>query len=344
MILAFESSCDETAVAVIESPATIRSNLVASQHDIHSRFGGIVPELAARRHMEVIVPLYQEALQEAGITLDDVTGIAATARPGLIGALLVGLSFAKALAMGRNLSFIGVNHIEGHLNAVQLENREVTYPHLGVVVSGGHTEFYIVKAFGDYRLLSATRDDAAGEAYDKVAKLLDLGYPGGPIIDRMAVNGDPSAFRFTMPKMTDSLKFGIGKYDVSFSGLKTAVALLVKQWQLDGQTLTDTRVCDLVASFQHTVIGILMRTITELVDDFGLRAVVLSGGVAANSALRTTLREWGAANNVGVFIPSMALCADNAAMIGYVGAQYLARGITSGWDLNATATGLVGIS
>lgn len=344
MILAFESSCDETAVAVIESPTTIRSNLVASQHDIHSRFGGIVPELAARRHMEVIVKLYQDALQEAGITLDDVTGIAATSKPGLIGALLVGLSFAKALAMGRNLPFIGVNHIEGHLNAVHLENSTVTYPHLGVVVSGGHTEFYIVKAFGDYRLISATRDDAAGEAYDKVAKLLELGYPGGPIIDRMAVNGNPSAFRFTMPKMTDSTKFGIGKYDVSFSGLKTAVALLVKQWQVDGQELTDAKIHDLVASFQFTVIEILMRTITQIVDDFDLKGVVLSGGVAANSALRATLKDWGKANAVGVFIPSMALCADNAAMIGYVGAQYLARGVTSGWDLNATATGLVGIS
>lgn len=343
MILAFESSCDETAVAVIESPTTIRSNLVASQHDIHGRFGGIVPELAARRHMEVIVPLYQDALREAGITLDDVTGIAATARPGLIGALLVGLSFAKALAMGRNIPFIGVNHIEGHLNAVHLENNDVTYPHLGVVVSGGHTEFYIVKAFGDYHLISATRDDAAGEAYDKVAKLLDLGYPGGPIIDRMAMDGNPSAFGFTLPKMTESTKFGVGKYDVSFSGLKTAVALLVKQWQADGQTITDAKKHDLVASFQSTVIEILMRTITQIVDDFELKAVVLSGGVAANSALRTTLKEWGKANSVGVFIPSMALCADNAAMIGYVGAQYLARGITSGWDLNATATGVIGI-
>lgn len=344
MILAFESSCDETAVAVIESPTTIRSNLVASQHDIHSRFGGIVPELAARRHMEVIVPLYQAALQEAGITLDDVTGIAATAKPGLIGALLVGLSFAKALAMGRNLPFIGVNHIEGHLNAVHLECQDVNYPHLGIVVSGGHTEFYIVKAFGDYHLISATRDDAAGEAYDKVAKLLELGYPGGPIIDRMAINGNPLAFRFTLPKMTDSAKFGIGKYDVSFSGLKTAVALLVKQWQMDGQALTDTKIHDLVASFQFTVIEILMRTITQIVDDFDLKGVVLSGGVAANSALRTTLKDWGKTNNVGIFIPSMPLCVDNAAMIGFVGAQYLARGITSGWDLNATATGLVGIS
>lgn len=344
MFLAFESSCDETAVAVIESPATIRSNLVASQHDIHGRFGGIVPELAARRHMEVIVPLYQDALQEAGITLDEVTGIAATARPGLIGALLVGLSFAKSLAMGRGLPFIGVNHIEGHLNAVHLEYPDVPYPHLGVVVSGGHTEFYIVKAFGDYHLISATRDDAAGEAYDKVAKLLNLGYPGGPIIDRMAVNGNPSAYHFSLPKMTESTKFGIGKYDVSFSGIKTAVALLVKQWQADGQALTESKILDLVASFQSTVIEILMRTITQIVDDFDLKAVVLSGGVAANQALRATLRDWGHTNSVGVFIPSMALCVDNAAMIGYVGAQYLARGVTSGWDLNATATGLVGIS
>ncbi len=348
MILAFESSCDETAVAVIEPPAAIRSSLVASQHDIHGRFGGVVPELAARRHMEVIVPLYLDALQEAGIALDDVTGIAATARPGLIGALLVGLSFAKALALGRNLPFIGVNHIEGHLNAVHLEHRDVPYPHLGVVVSGGHTEFYIVRNFGDYQLVGATRDDAAGEAYDKVAKLLDLGYPGGPIIDRMAAAGDPSAFQFSLPKMTSSAKFGIGKYDVSFSGLKTAVALHCKKHPplprgegAGGGWPRDTY--DLVASFQSTVIEILMRAITHIVDDHDLKAVVLSGGVAANSALRTTLKAWGKTNCVEVFIPSMALCADNAAMIGYVGAQYLAREITSGWDLNAAATGDIGI-
>jgi N6-L-threonylcarbamoyladenine synthase len=342
MILAFESSCDETAVAVIEPPATIRSSLVASQHDIHGRFGGIVPELAARRHMEVIVKLYQDTLAEAGITLDDVTAIAATAQPGLIGALLVGLSFAKALAMGRGLPFIGVNHIEGHLNAIHLEHDDVPFPHLGVVVSGGHTEFYVVREFGDYRLISATRDDAAGEAFDKVAKLLDLEYPGGPIIDRMAANGNPSAIRFSLPKMTDSAKFGIGKHDVSFSGLKTAVALLVKKMKDEGQNMRN-EVHNIVASFQSTVIEILMRAITRIVDDFGLKAVVLSGGVAANSALRTKLKDWGKTHKVGILIPSLALCADNAAMIGYVGGQYLARGVSSGWDLNAIASDAIGI-
>jgi N6-L-threonylcarbamoyladenine synthase len=343
MILAFESSCDETAVAVIAPPKTLKANLVASQHAIHAPFGGVVPELAARRHMEVIVPLYQDALNDAGVTLDDVTVVAATAQPGLIGALLVGLSFAKSLAMGRGLPFIGVNHIEGHLNAIHLERDDVPYPHLGVVVSGGHTEFYIVKAFGDYKLISATRDDAAGEAFDKVAKLLNLGYPGGPIVDRMATQGNPKAFRFALPKMTDDKRFGIGPYDVSFSGLKTAVALQVKQWEASDQRITEQMQLDLIASFQFTAVRILMRAISKIVEDYELPAVVLSGGVAANRGLRAALQDWGSQNGTHVFFPSMGLCVDNAAMIGYVGGQYFERGITSGWDLNATATGHIGI-
>lgn len=336
MILAFESSCDETAVAVLAPPKSLRANLVASQHEIHAPFGGVVPELAARRHMDVIVPLYQDALREAGITLNDVTGIAATAQPGLIGALLVGLSFAKALALGRGLPFIGVNHIEGHLNAIHLEHDDVPYPHLGVVVSGGHTEFYFVKAFGDYQLLGATRDDAAGEAFDKVAKLLGLGYPGGPLIDRLAPKGNPRAIRFSLPKMNEDRKFGIGKYDVSFSGLKTAVALQCKAHPLP-------KMPDLIASFQATAVEILMRSISQIVADLKLPAVVVSGGVAANTALRKAATDWGAAHDVRIYFPSMPLCVDNAAMIGYVGAQYLARGVMSGWDQNATASGIIGI-
>ncbi|PIR21439.1 MAG: tRNA (adenosine(37)-N6)-threonylcarbamoyltransferase complex transferase subunit TsaD [Deltaproteobacteria bacterium CG11_big_fil_rev_8_21_14_0_20_47_16] len=343
MILAFESSCDETAVAILAPPRQLRASLVASQHEIHIPFGGVVPELAARRHMEVIVPLYQDALVEAGITLDDVTGIAATCKPGLIGALLVGLSFAKSLAMGRNLPFIGVNHIEGHLNAVHLEHDDVPYPHLGVVVSGGHTEFYIVKGFADYQLLGATRDDAAGEAFDKVAKLLNLGYPGGPIVDKRAALGNPKAIRFSLPKMSESSKFGIGKYDVSFSGLKTAVALWVKQNDITDQPLSADTINDLVASFQYTAVEILMRSVSQIVTDHNLPAVVVSGGVAANSALRKAMTDWGIQHNVRTYFPSMKLCVDNAAMIAYVGSQYLARGVTSNWDLNATASGAVGI-
>lgn len=343
MILAFESSCDETAVAVIAPPKSLKASLVASQHAIHAPFGGVVPELAARRHMEVIVPLYQDALSEAGVTLDDITVIAATSQPGLIGALLVGLSFAKSLAMGRNLPFIGVNHIEGHLNAIHLERDDVPYPHLGVVVSGGHTEFYIVKAFGSYQLISATRDDAAGEAFDKVAKLLDLGYPGGPIVDRMAPQGNPKTFRFALPKMSDDKRFGIGPYDVSFSGLKTAVALQVKQWETSGQRITEQLQLDLIASFQFTAVRILMRAISKIVEEYQLPAVVLSGGVAANRGLRAALQDWGSKSGVTAFFPSMGLCVDNAAMIGYVGGQYFQRGITSSWGLNATATGHVGI-
>jgi N6-L-threonylcarbamoyladenine synthase len=343
MILAFESSCDETAVAIIAPPSTVRATLVASQHDLHTPFGGVVPELAARRHMEVIVPLYQRALQQAGITLDQVTGIAATCQPGLIGALLVGLSFAKALAMGRSLPFIGVNHLEGHLNAIHLERNDVPYPHLGVIVSGGHTDFYIVKVFGDYHRVGATRDDAAGEAFDKVAKLLHLGYPGGPIVDQRAEHGNPKAVRFSLPKITESHKFGIGKYDVSFSGLKTAVALHIKRWESDATPMTEGLVNDLLASFQATAIGILMRAITQIMAEYHLPAIVLSGGVAANRALRSTLQDWGAAQGVQTFFPTMGLCIDNAAMIGYVGGQYLARGKTSGWDLNAQASGKIGI-
>lgn len=343
MLLAIESSCDETAIALLNPPRDLRVNLIASQHAVHAPFGGVVPELAARRHMEVILPLLEEALQKAGASLDDITAVAATSQPGLIGALLVGLSFAKAFAFSRNLPFIGVNHLEGHLNAVHLEHDSVPYPHLGVVVSGGHTQFYIVSGFAQYRLVGATRDDAAGEAFDKVAKLLGLGYPGGPLIDKLAPHGNPKAIRFSLPKFNASSKYGIGPFDVSFSGLKTAVALHYKSLCEASPThsITETQRNDLIASFQHTAVAILMRSIEQIVEEYHLPAVVLSGGVAANSALRAALQQWGQRQGVATYIPSLSLCVDNAAMIAYVGWQHLQRGTRSGWELNAVASGHV---
>lgn len=346
VILGIESSCDETAVALLETPNKLLSNFVASQNELHERFGGVVPELASRRHMEMIVPLLDSALNESGNKLKDLDGIAVTKAPGLIGALLVGLSFAKALSFVLKKPLVGVNHLEGHLNAAHLEHEDVPYPHIGLVVSGGHTSLYHVKDFGKYKLLGATRDDAAGEAFDKVAKLLGLGYPGGPIIDRIARDGNPKAFRFTRPKMNSGSSFEVGEFDFSFSGIKTAVMMEVKS--SGGAPSPPARgdggfVADMAASFQATVVDILCRQLIKACHAKKCATVVVSGGVAANSALRSRLHEVGEENKIKMFIPSLKFCTDNAAMIAYVGGRYLEAGKCDGMELAAVANQEIGI-
>jgi N6-L-threonylcarbamoyladenine synthase len=343
LVLGIESSCDETAAAVVDSEKLLSATL-ATQHDVHERFGGVVPELASRRHMENIVPLVQGALESAGKTLDDLEGVAVTCAPGLVGSLLVGISMAKGIAYAKDIPLIGVNHLEGHLNAALMEYGEIPLPYVGLVVSGGHTSIYSVKNFGDYELLGATRDDAAGEAFDKVAKLLGLGYPGGPAIDRAAAKGDPKAFRFSKPKFTSRAMRGIKprEFDFSFSGIKTAVLDIFRKNEKNGK-ISEDMTCDLAASFQETVANILTDRLIDAAGARSAMAVVLSGGVAANRRLRAMLIEKCEASGIKPFIPAMKLCTDNAAMIAFVGERHLVAGKRSSFSLNATANEEIGV-
>lgn len=335
-ILGIESSCDETAAAVVRD-GKVLSSFVATQYDVHARFGGVVPELASRRHMENIVPLISGALEKAETSLDGIDGVAVTCAPGLLGSLLVGIAAAKGIAYSRGLPLIGVNHLEGHLNAAELESPGIPLPYVGLVVSGGHTSLYLVSSFGNYRLIGATRDDAAGEAFDKVAKLLSLGFPGGPAIDRAAKNGNPKAFRFTAPKFSSE-----DCMDFSFSGIKTAVLLLHKKEASRG-AVGKNFIEDIAASFQESVVQTLVQRLILAANANGARAAVLSGGVAANSRLRETLKARAAEVNLLCHIPSMPLCTDNAAMIAYVGGRRLAIGERSDFTLNAVANQEIGI-
>ncbi len=343
LVLGIESSCDETAAAVVKDRRLL-SSLVATQDEVHAKYGGVVPELASRRHMESVIPLTRGALSKAGVSIGDVDGIAVTCAPGLLGSLLVGIQFAKGIAFAAGKPIIGVNHLEGHLNAVRLEREDVPYPHIGLLVSGGHTSLYLVKGFGEYKLLGATRDDAAGEAFDKVAKLLNLGYPGGPIIDRLSEKGNPNAFRFTTPKFDHSAKFGSGNphLDFSFSGIKTAVLLNHRDQSAKG-AVSDQYVADLVSSFQEAVVRFLTDRAMAAANQTGARAVVLAGGVAANRHLRKRLEQRCAEANLECFIPSFGLCTDNAAMVAYVGARHLENGRKSDMSLNAVANQEIGL-
>jgi N6-L-threonylcarbamoyladenine synthase len=322
VILAIESSCDETAAAVTVEGEKALSNIVSSQTQVHRKYGGIVPELASRKHIEVIIPVIKEALLKAGITLDHVEGVAVTNGPGLIGSLLVGLSVAKAIAYARNLPFIGVNHVEGHLSAIFLENPRLQFPLVGLVVSGGHTCLYRVNHLGSYEWLGGTRDDAAGEAFDKVAKLLNLGYPGGPVIDEVARNGNPQAIPFPRAFISKD------SFDFSFSGIKTSVLHHVKKHPHD-------RVEDIAASFQEAVVDVLISKAVQAARSLDVPRIVLSGGVACNGRLRVRLKEMAEKEGLEVSIPSPILCTDNAAMIGVIGHYYLARGKASPLTLNA---------
>ncbi len=310
LILAIESSCDDTAAAVLEPENRVLSSIVSSQNEIHARFGGIVPELASRRHIEMIGPVVDEALQSASATLDDIDLVAATRGPGLVGSLLVGFTFAKALALVRGLPCVGVDHMAGHLLSCLLEERQPAFPYTALIVSGGNTSLFAVEDPLTFTRLGRTRDDAAGEAFDKVAKLLDLGYPGGPVISRLAADGDPAAIAFPRARL------GEGNLDFSFSGLKTAVASHVHGQSRSRQPLA---VADICASFQEAVVDVLVDKTVVAAQRTGHRRVVVGGGVAANPRLRTALTERCTALGLEPFMPSPAWCTDNAAMIALAG-------------------------
>ncbi len=326
-VLAIESSCDETSAAVVEGdapdgPARVLSSVVASQIDLHDLYGGVVPELASRRHVETIVPVVRQALREAGGEAID--GVCATNGPGLVGALLVGLNFAKGYAAALGAPFVGVNHLAGHLHAIFLEPDPPAYPFVALLVSGGHSHLYLARGFGRYELLGRTVDDAAGEAFDKAAKVLGLPYPGGVAIDRLARDGRADAFRFPRGLEGKGL-------DLSFSGLKTAVLLKVRELGAEAER----RKADLAASMQEAVADVLSQKLMAALERTGISRAVVSGGVAANSRLRSLLGERGTRAGVEVRFPSPALCTDNAAMIGYVGLQRRLRGERDPWGLNA---------
>lgn len=309
LTLGVETSCDETSVAVVNDGREILSNIILSQTD-HIRFGGVVPEVASRVHVKTIVPIYQQALKEAGVGLDEIKLVAATMGPGLVGPLLVGLSFAKGLAYAADIPFIGVNHIEGHLAANLLEHESLDQHHLTLIVSGGHTMLVEIKKFGFYRILGQTIDDAAGEAFDKVAKLLKLGYPGGPQLDKLAQSGDPKYYRFPRSIMKDNT------YRFSHSGLKTAVALHIAK--LSEAEFNKHR-ADIAASFQEAAVDVLVTKTIRAAKEKRVSDITLSGGVAANSRLRSLLSQRAEKEGFRILYPSVRLCTDNAAMIAAAG-------------------------
>ena len=346
-ILAIETSCDETAAAVVEDGSRILSSVVASQMETHGKYGGVVPELASREHLRAIVPVVRNALEIAGTGFDDLAAIAVTEGPGLVGSLLVGITYAKSICLARNLPLIGVNHIEGHIHAVILEASENTIelPAVALVVSGGHTHLFEVREGFTYRLLGRTRDDAAGEAYDKVAKLLGFGYPGGPVIDRLAPYGDPRAVKFTLANMKGN------KLDFSFSGLKTAVLRWTEQrdltseievrWKLQNPSLEDwlrttpQTTLDMLASFQRTVIEELLRRALASAEEIDAKALIVSGGVASNAGLRAAAQT--ANSPCPVYFPTPGLSTDNAAMIGAAAFVKFGRGAFADLTLRAQA-------
>ena len=325
-ILAIESSCDETAAAVVVNGRDVRSNVISTQIPLHTLYGGVVPEIASRKHMERINQVIAQALEEAHCTLDDMDAIAVTYGPGLVGALLVGVAEAKAIAFARNLPLVGVHHIEGHISANYIENQDLEPPFLCLVVSGGHTHLVKVADYGVYEILGRTRDDAAGEAFDKVARAIGLGYPGGPKIEQKAKEGNPLAIPFPRAKVAD------GPYDFSFSGLKSAVLNYINGAKMKGESYSEA---DIAASFQKAVIDALVDHAMRAVDEFGLPCFAIAGGVASNATLRQAMEEACAKKGVRFYHPSPILCTDNAAMIGAAAYYEFINGRRDGWDLNA---------
>ncbi|MBD2459064.1 tRNA (adenosine(37)-N6)-threonylcarbamoyltransferase complex transferase subunit TsaD [Nostoc sp. FACHB-87] len=320
-VLAIETSCDETAVAIVNN-RQVRSSIIASQIPVHQQYGGVVPEVASRQHLETINQAIAQALEQAQLDWSKIDGIAATCAPGLVGALLVGLTAAKTLAIVHNKPFLGVHHLEGHIFATYLSEPTLDPPFLSLLVSGGHTSLIYVKDCGSYETLGETRDDAAGEAFDKVARLLNLGYPGGPVIDKLAQQGDSQAF--ALPEGKVSLPGGgFHRYDGSFSGLKTAVLRLVQQFDKNGEQVP---VADLAASFQATVAKALTKRAIACALDYGLNTIAVGGGVAANSGLRQHLQAAASQHNLRVLFPPLKFCTDNAAMIACAASDHLSRG------------------
>jgi len=328
--LGIETSCDETAAAVLRD-ASVLSNIVSSQVKLHEKYGGVVPELASREHLKNIMPVVREALSHASVSLKDIELIAVTYAPGLIGALLVGVSIAKALAYARDIPFIGVHHGEGHILAARLAYPDIGYPYVALLVSGGHTALYHVMEFGSYRILGQTRDDAAGEAYDKVAKLLDLPYPGGPVIDRLAAEGNPEAIKFPRGQ-----REGL---DFSFSGLKTAARNHIALFRSrDAGLDPKLNIRDVAASFQAAVVDSLVDKTIQAAVETGSKKIVVAGGVAANSSLRQQMKKKADENSITLYLPGMDLCIDNAAMIALTGYLHYQRGDRSSLDLNPRAS------
>ncbi len=326
LILAIESSCDETAVAVVKNGREVLSNIIYSQIKLHTEYGGVVPEIASRKHIEKINQVTEQALSEARVTLKDITAIAVTYGPGLVGALLVGVSFAKALSFASGIPLIGVHHIEGHISANFIENKELEPPFICLVVSGGHSHLVVVKDYGEYEIIGRTRDDAAGEAFDKVARAIGLGYPGGPKIDKVSKEGNPEAIHFPRAKVDNS------EYDFSFSGLKSAVLNYLNSCQMKGE---EVNTADVAASFQKAVIDVLVEHSMDAVRRYGYKTFAIAGGVASNTSLRAAFKEVCEKEGIAFYHPSPILCTDNAAMIGTAGYYEYQKGVRSGYDLNA---------
>jgi len=325
-ILAIESSCDETAAAVIRNGREVLSNVISSQIELHKLYGGVVPEIASRKHIEKINQVIEEALSEAGITLDDLDAIGVTYGPGLVGALLVGVAEAKAISYVKNLPLVGVHHIEGHISANYIEHPDLEPQFLCLVVSGGHTHLVLVRDYGKYEIIGRTRDDAAGEAFDKVARAIGLGYPGGPKIDKLAKEGNADAIPFPRAHIEGSV------YDFSFSGLKSAVLNYINSCKMKGVEINRA---DVAASFQKAVTDVLVHNAMQAVKEYGIKKLAIAGGVASNSSLRNAMREACEKNNIEFYHPSPVFCTDNAAMIGVAAYYDYINGTRHGLDLNA---------
>lgn len=325
-ILAIETSCDETAAAVVKNGREVLSNIISSQIALHTLYGGVVPEIASRKHIEKINQVIEQALAEADVTLDELDAIGVTYGPGLVGALLVGVAEAKAISYAKGIPLVGVHHIEGHISANYIENPDLEPPFGCLVVSGGHTHLVAVKDYGEYEILGRTRDDAAGEAFDKVARAIGLGYPGGPKIDKAAKEGNPQAISFPRAKIGDS------EYDFSFSGLKSAVLNYINGCRMKGEEIS---VPDVAASFQKAVTDVLVEHSMHAVREYGFKKMAIAGGVASNSALRSAMEEACEKENVKFYRPSPILCTDNAAMIGAAAYYEFQKGFHSDFSLNA---------
>ncbi|SFH25341.1 N6-L-threonylcarbamoyladenine synthase [Lachnospiraceae bacterium NLAE-zl-G231] len=325
-ILAVESSCDETAASVVRNGREVLSNIIYSQIDLHTLYGGVVPEIASRKHIEKVNQVIEKALSDAGITLEEVTAVAVTYGPGLVGALLVGVSAAKAIAFAADKPLVGVHHIEGHISANFIENKELEPPFICLVVSGGHSHLVVVKDYGEYEIIGRTRDDAAGEAFDKVARAIGLGYPGGPKIDKVSKEGNPDAIVFPRAKVDGST------YDFSFSGLKSAVLNYLNSCEMKG---IEVNQADVAASFQKAVIDVLVGHSMEAVSQYQLNKFAIAGGVASNTSLRAAFEKACREKGLEFYHPSPVYCTDNAAMIGVAGYYEYCKGTRHGWDLNA---------